>query len=71
MVFRHDRKKRGGGVAIYVRLGISCKFIAESGDNKIEFLFLENLQMTKDFLLDVYIGHIVRFLLIILMPSWR
>lgn len=58
-VFRHDRKKRGGGVAIYVRLGISCKFIAESGDDdKIEFLFLEILANDKRLL----VGCLYRFL---------
>lgn len=41
-VFRADRKKHGGGVAIYIRDGLNCKVIAKSNeDDKVEFLFVE------------------------------
>lgn len=44
-IFRSDRPLRcGGGVAIYVRNGITCKFCCKSESNdKIEHLFLEIL----------------------------
>jgi len=49
-LYRHDRKKlndrgndmRGGGVAVFVKCGLSVKIITKSAEtDKIEFLFLE------------------------------
>lgn len=58
-VFRADRKKHGGGVAIYVRLGIACKFVEKSqDDDKVEFLFVEILAPDKKLLVgSVYRPH--------------
>lgn len=58
-IFRSDRKKRGGGVAIYVRNGIPCKFISQSEDgDKVEFLFIEISAVERNLLLGcVYRPH--------------
>lgn len=40
-VYRADRKTLGGGVAIYVREGIQCKFLSKSAEgDKAEHVFL-------------------------------
>lgn len=41
-LFRADRGRRGGGVAIYIKKDISCKTVLKSGvGDNIEFIFLE------------------------------
>jgi len=41
-LFRSDRLGHAGGVAIYVRASISCRFVAKSDvDSQIEFIFVE------------------------------
>lgn len=41
-VYRADRKTLGGGVAIFLKQGISCKVVSKSKEgDKIEYLFLE------------------------------
>ena len=46
-IFRNDRESRGGGVAIFVRNGLTCRVLMKSsssispGDGNIEFIFVE------------------------------
>lgn len=58
-LFRADRKKRGGGVAIYVKMNINCKLVARNEEsNKIEFLFIEISAKDRKLLLgSVYRPH--------------
>lgn len=58
-VYRADRMKRGGGVAIYVRTCISSKLIAKSNhDDMIEQIFLELSAYDKKLLVGcVYRPH--------------
>lgn len=58
-LFRADRKKRGGGVAIYVKMNINCKFVARNEESKkIEFLFIEISAKDRKLLLgSVYRPH--------------
>ena len=43
-VFRADRSRRGGGVAIYVKSNIKCNFRVKSNDvDLVEYLFVEVL----------------------------
>lgn len=51
-LFRADRGRRGGGVAIYIKKNISCKLVSRStADDCIEFLFLELLCNNKKLLI--------------------
>lgn len=49
-VFRCDRVSHGGGVAIFVRKGISCKVCCKSTEPGIEFIFIEILSFGRKLL---------------------
>ena len=42
-IYRYDRNRHGGGVAIYVHVSLSCKIVLEGGPHKLEFLSLSVL----------------------------
>lgn len=62
-IFRADRTTRGGGVAIYIKNNIKCKFISSSSNNpsnsnQVEYIFIELTSFGKKLLLGcVYRPH--------------